>query len=132
MKTYRVTFGPPFEGLTYMIQEADIEAAKRVAQIELRVMVVRSGGRSPDDVSPIVVEIVDTANELARWLVEWCSEHGQIESAFLTPNPAHYVFTFELLDDLARKLGVEKTVIGEWFNAAQEARASKVPHKEKT
>jgi hypothetical protein len=135
VKTYRATFGPPFEGVTYMIQAADMEAAKRGAQIELRVMVVRSGGRSPDHVSPItVVEIVDTptANELARWLVEWCSEHGQVESAFLMSNPAHYVFTFELLDDLAKKLGIGKDVIGQWFNAAQEARASKVPHKEKT
>jgi hypothetical protein len=134
VKTYCATLGPPFEGVTYMIQAADMEAAKLVAQNELCVLFVRSG-RSPDHVSPItVVEIVDTptANELARWLVEWCSEHGQVESAFLMPNPAHYVFTFELLDDLAKKLGIDKDVIGQWFNAAQEARASKVPHKEKT
>ena len=56
-----------------------------------------------------------TAEELAQWLVEWCSEHGQIESAFLYPNPAHYVFTFELFDDLAKKLGVNKERLREWF-----------------
>lgn len=63
-----------------------------------------------------------TAEELAKWLVEWCAEHGQIESAFLYPEPDHYVFTFSLFDDLAKKLGVDKERLGEWFNAAQERR----------
>lgn len=65
-----------------------------------------------------------TAEDLARWLVAWCAEHGQVESKFLYPDPAHYVFTFELFDDLAKKLGVEKETIGDWFAEAQERRAS--------
>ena len=62
--------------------------------------------------------------ELVQWLVEWCAEHGQVESAFLYPDPAHYVFTFSLFDDLAEKLGVEKEVLGKRFNAAQERQAA--------
>lgn len=59
-------------------------------------------------------------NEILKKIVGICSRIGQAESAFLTPELNHYVFTFQLLDEMSKEFGVNKEEIGEWFNLAQE------------
>lgn len=63
--------------------------------------------------------------EIVRFVAEWCSKHGQSESVFLTPQPSHYVYTFDLFDALAEKTGITKKQIGEWFNEEQERETSR-------
>jgi len=129
--------GDVFLPITYRPGGFGEEAAKMRSYERGCIMRTSSAGttlhpaiRHPDGRVEEVVQVEETPSpgaslpELARWLVEWCAEHGQIESAFLYPNPAHYVFTFSLFDDLCKKLGVTKEVIGDLFAEAQERRAA--------
>lgn len=56
---------------------------------------------------------------LAKKIVEWLADNGQAESRYATPDPQHFVYTFGLLDFLAKDCGLEGKA-GEWFNARQE------------
>ena len=55
-----------------------------------------------------------TAEELAKSITEWITDHAERESVFLYPNPRWNIDAHALLDHISEVAGIPTEQIEEW------------------